>query len=350
MPNLKQFMSRGWLLLALLSLAIFAVGCGSTSDQEQPASSDGAASSDSTAPTESMAPTEGSAAKDDASKSTDAVAVATPVPMEKPAEAVVHPGKLILLTGTFGNERFVRAIGSGGNAHIGRILGGYLSGTNNQNELLPGIATAWRVSPDGRTLTYTIREGVKFQDGSDLTAEDVRWTLAHTMSPEAIEAGVPLRGAPRRLSAAMESVVLSAPNEVSLTGIDPLPSLIEDFSEASTGWYHIVPKRDKIWDEEAAAAYDRDPVSAGKLRMFKHTPAYSLEFERFDDYYYQPAYGLPEDQRVKFQYLDMFLVPEEATRVQAWRPGMPILFRLAWPAGNGLRAQADVSCSPSLAL
>jgi ABC-type transport system substrate-binding protein len=316
MSNPKRFLSRWWLLLALLSLAIVAVGCGGTTTAPvEPAATDVPAS------TESMSPTEAAVAKDDASTSQEAVTAATPVPMEKPVEAVVHPGKLILLTGTFGNERFVRAIGSGGNAHIGRIMGGYLSGTNNKNELLPGIATAWRVSPDGRTLTYTIREGVKFQDGSDLTAEDVRWTLAHTMSPEAIEAGVPLRGAPRRLSAAMESVVLSAPNEVSLTGIEPLPSLIEDFSEASTGWYHMVPKRDKIWDEEAAAAYDRDPVAAGKMRMVKHTPAYSLEFERFDDYYYQPTNGFPEDQRVKFQSLDMFLVPEEATRVAALEAG-----------------------------
>ena len=294
---------RTLIISALILTLILAVACGGTAVQEQPP-----------AATEPAAPTA-------AAEPTSAVIVATPAPVEEPAAPAVHPGKLTLLTGTFGNERFVRAIGSGGNAHIGRIMGGYLSGTNKDNELLPGIATAWRVSPDGRTLTYTIREGVKFQDGSDLTAEDVRWTLAHTMSPEAIEAGVPLRGAPRRLSAAMESVVLSAPNEVSLTGIEPLPGLIEDFSEASTGWYHIVPKRDKIWDEEAAAAFDRDPVSAGKLRMFKHTPAYSLEFERFDDYYYQPANGFPEDQRVKFQYLDMFLVPEEATRVAALEAG-----------------------------
>jgi peptide/nickel transport system substrate-binding protein len=46
-----------------------------------------------------------------------------------------------------------------------------------------------------------------------------------------------------------------------------------------------------------------------------------MEFERFEDFYYQPSNGLPEDRRVKFASLDLRLVPEEATRVAALRSG-----------------------------
>jgi peptide/nickel transport system substrate-binding protein len=46
-----------------------------------------------------------------------------------------------------------------------------------------------------------------------------------------------------------------------------------------------------------------------------------MGFERFDDDYYQPKYGLPEDRRVNFTSLDLHLVPEEATRVAAMRAG-----------------------------
>jgi peptide/nickel transport system substrate-binding protein len=46
-----------------------------------------------------------------------------------------------------------------------------------------------------------------------------------------------------------------------------------------------------------------------------------MKFERFDDFYYQPKNGFPEDKRVNFQSLDLFLVPEEATRVAALRAG-----------------------------
>jgi peptide/nickel transport system substrate-binding protein len=46
-----------------------------------------------------------------------------------------------------------------------------------------------------------------------------------------------------------------------------------------------------------------------------------MSFERFEDYYYQPANGFPEDKRVNFQSLDLHLAPEEATRVAALRAG-----------------------------
>ena len=294
---------RTLIISALILTLILAVACGGADVQEQPP-----------AATEPAAPAE-------AADPTSAVILATPAPVEEPAAPAVHAGKLTLLTGNFGNERFERAIGSGGNTHIGRIMHGFLSGTNRNNEMLPGIATGWEFSPDGRTLTYTIREGVKFHDGTDLTAEDVEWTLRHSMSPEAIEAGVPLRGTGRRLSAAMEKVEITGPNEVSLISPEPLPQLPSTLSEAGTSWFGMIPKRDEIWNEEVAAAYDRNPIAAGPMKLVKHTPAFSLEFERFGDYYYQPDNGFPEDHRVNFETLEMFLVPEEATRVAALEGG-----------------------------
>jgi peptide/nickel transport system substrate-binding protein len=44
-------------------------------------------------------------------------------------------------------------------------------------EFVPMLATKWDVSPDGKTYTFTIRKGVKFQDGQDLTPEDVAYSF-----------------------------------------------------------------------------------------------------------------------------------------------------------------------------
>src|SRR5690554_4870714 len=41
----------------------------------------------------------------------------------------------------------------------------------------PSLAESWSVSDDGLTWTFKIRDGVRFSDGSRLTAEDVAWNI-----------------------------------------------------------------------------------------------------------------------------------------------------------------------------
>jgi peptide/nickel transport system substrate-binding protein len=43
--------------------------------------------------------------------------------------------------------------------------------------IIPGLATSWKGSDDGRTWTYKLRPGMKWSDGKPLTAEDVAWTV-----------------------------------------------------------------------------------------------------------------------------------------------------------------------------
>ena len=46
----------------------------------------------------------------------------------------------------------------------------------------PGLATDWEISDDGLTYTFTLREGVKFQDGSDFDSEDVKYSLERAIN------------------------------------------------------------------------------------------------------------------------------------------------------------------------
>src|SRR5688572_32996117 len=55
-----------------------------------------------------------------------------------------------------------------------------LSSATKPSDLVPGLATSWGLDPADTTKTkwiFKIRDGVKFHDGSDFTAESVVWNL-----------------------------------------------------------------------------------------------------------------------------------------------------------------------------
>ena len=246
---------------------------------------------------------------------------AVPEAMAEPAEATVNPGKLTIMIGEFANERFDYLYSEGG--HGGRtyagMLHGFLISSNERVELVPGIASRWGLSTDGLTWTFTIRKGVKFHDGSEVTPEDVIWNLRHYFGPEAIEHTT--KSTSLLVSRAFDRIELSGPDEVILATTNPVTQIGQSVSAAGSGWVAIMPKRAELYDDEVEAAYDNNPIGAGPMKLEERVPASFIKFERFDDYYYQPNNGFSQDKRVNFQSLDLFMVPEEATRVAALRAG-----------------------------
>ena len=49
-------------------------------------------------------------------------------------------------------------------------------------EIVPGLATAWEISEDGREITFTLREEVKFHDDTPFNAEAVKFNFDRTVS------------------------------------------------------------------------------------------------------------------------------------------------------------------------
>lgn len=233
----------------------------------------------------------------------------------------VQDATVTVLTPSFGTERFDYTFAVGAESDYAFLLHCLLVSSevvNGQRRLAPGVASAWEPSADGRTWAFTIRDGVKFHDGSDVTAEDVTWTLQHAIGPEAAEWAV--SGA-QSLALEMERIEQTGPSEVSVTTKSPIYDLPVTLSDAGGQWIGILPKRDSLRNEQAEAAYDQDPVGCGPFRLVGHVPGSEMKFERFDDYYHQPSNGFTDDRRPKFTKLDLKLVPEEATRVAALQTG-----------------------------
>jgi len=69
--------------------------------------------------------------------------------------------------------------------NIRYLTGGVLIRLNRQTQALePGLATSWQLSKDGRKITFQLRKGLYFSDGTPFTSEDVAYTMKMLMDPQ----------------------------------------------------------------------------------------------------------------------------------------------------------------------
>src|SRR5262249_17863136 len=64
------------------------------------------------------------------------------------------------------------------------LTGGVLIRLNRQTQALePGLATSWSVSRDRKMITFHLRKGVYFSDGTPFSASDVAYTFRLLLDP-----------------------------------------------------------------------------------------------------------------------------------------------------------------------
>ncbi len=110
-----------------------------------------------------------------------------------PAPAGAAPeGTLTVAVATFGNERWLPNLYVGAEDVVLKPLWENLLSRDSKGNLIPMLAERWEVLDGARTWRFHLRKGVRFHNGSELTAEDVRFTFtsiaregsANSLSPE----------------------------------------------------------------------------------------------------------------------------------------------------------------------
>ncbi len=110
------------------------------------------------------------------------------------------------------------------------LTGGVLVRLNRQTQQLePELASSWKVSRDGRTISFVLRSGVRFSDGTPFSANDVAYTVEQMMDPNLHS---PTGDSFRSGEGKVETHVIS-PTKIAITFPAPIAGLDKLFDQVA---------------------------------------------------------------------------------------------------------------------
>lgn len=172
----------------------------------------------------------------------------------------------------------------------------YEPGTTN---LKPDLAESYEISPDGKTFTFKLRHGVKFHNGREMTADDVKYSLDRVTNPKTQSPGAGFFGSIKGYDdvAAGKAEGLSG-----VTVVDPYTVKFELTRPDATflhvmaiNFAHVVPKEEV---EKYGADFGKHPVGTGAFKLAEWTLGQRIVFERNPDYWHK---GLPHLDKITFE-------------------------------------------------
>lgn len=156
-----------------------------------------------------------------------------------------------------------------------RLVFSGLTKFDAEGNLKPDLATAWKVSPDGKTYTFTLRQNVKWHDDMDFTAHDVVFTLAAIQNPDTRSALASAWKGVRAEAVDDHTVVFTLPKPytpfINATTVGVLPRHLLEAVE---------PKMLRV------ARFNQQPVGTGPFKLDDFdAQGGALTFQAHDSYY-----------------------------------------------------------------
>lgn len=133
--------------------------------------------------------------------------------------------------------------------NLGSRLMDYAPGTTT---IVPALATDWSVSPDGRTWTFNLRQGVKFPDGTPFNASVMKYSIDRQMKidePEGPFAGV-------GLDTLINKTVVTGPYQVQFVLNSPFSAFL-----AMVAFTAMSPVNPKVAKMNAVVNYTGTPAT-----------------------------------------------------------------------------------------
>ncbi len=154
--------------------------------------------------------------------------------------------------------------------------------------IIPALATEWEISPDGRIYTFILREGVKFHNGREMTAEDVVYCLTRLADPEI---------SPKSRDYTDVESIDAEGNKVIITLTKSNAVFLALLTELGAA----------IYPKEAEDQLSNQPLGTGPYILEDWEPNNSLTLKKFQDYW--------NPQLPKIDKVTLKIIPEPTTMV-----------------------------------
>jgi oligopeptide transport system substrate-binding protein len=182
---------------------------------------------------------------------------------------------------------------------IKSLFDGLLDYEPGTTKLRPELAESYDISHDGKTFTFKLHSGVKFHNGREMTADDVKYTLDRVTNPKTQSPGAGFFHSIKGYDAVAAGTAQSLEG---VTVLDPLTVKIE-LTQPDATFLHVmainfalvVPKEEV---EKYGPDFGTHPVGTGAFKLTEWMLGQRLVFERNPDYWRK---GLPYLDKITFE-------------------------------------------------
>lgn len=248
-------------------------------------------------------------------KSLSVAAISAAVLLGSQVSAIALDRGGVMTYGRYADSLFLDPVLNDANVDIWVLSNLYdtlVQPTDDGMSLKPGLATGWSVNEAGDVVTLKLREGVRFADGTPMTAEDVVWSLERAANPD--------NGIWNSLIASIDTVSSPDPQTVEIGLKYADPTILTALSVFNTA---IMPKAKfeampGATDAEKAEAFGKAPVGTGPFVLESWERGSRMTLTRNPNYWDMGEDGKP------LPYLDgvtFEVIPDDATRILKLQSG-----------------------------
>jgi peptide/nickel transport system substrate-binding protein len=178
---------------------------------------------------------------------------------------------------------------------------------DEKNNVQPFLVESYQYSDDGLLLTLNLKKGVKFHNGAEMTAEDVKFSLDRVRDPN-------LPGFHVNNLKNVTEVKVTGPYQVQLVLSGKMANLL-DYLATDVGTIAIMCKQDL----EANGNKVIKPIGTGPYKWVEWVKDSKVVLERFDEYSSAdgPVDGLLGTRQRYFDRLEYYVMKEPSTRIMA---------------------------------